>query len=157
ENIVQGRSTPDEFVLFKPHIGSHFNPVIQRKLGEKEWTMIYADPSKSAATVENRQTPLQKRDVFSLSEADVATLGKWCVQIEQHYGKAMDIEWAKDGPNGHLYIVQARPETVHSGKKGAHAVVRTYKIQSKGKKLTEGIALGEKIAFGKARLLRSPQ
>ncbi|MCE7926332.1 MAG: phosphoenolpyruvate synthase [Haliscomenobacteraceae bacterium CHB4] len=157
ENIVQGRSTPDEFALFKPHIGTHFNPVIQRKLGEKEWTMVYADPAKSSATVENRQTPSQKRDTFSLSDADVATLGKWCVQIEQHYGKAMDIEWAKDGPDGHLYIVQARPETVHSGKKGAHAVVRTYKIRSKGKKLTEGIALGEKIAFGKARLLRSPQ
>ena len=156
ENIVQGRSTPDEFVLFKPHIGSPFNPVIQKKIGDKEWTMVYGDPAKSAQTVENQETAHKKRDVFSISDADVATLGKWCLQIEQHYGRAMDIEWAKDGPNGNLYIVQARPETVHGGKT-THAVVRTFKIKSKGKKLTEGIALGEKIAFGKARLLRSPQ
>lgn len=156
ENIVQGRSTPDEFVLFKPHIGTTFNPVIQRKLGDKEWTMVYADAKNASKTVENRETPLKKRDVFSLSDADVATLGKWCVQIEQHYGKPMDIEWAKDGPDGLLYIVQARPETVHAGK-NAHAVVRTYTIAAKGKKLAEGIALGEKIASGKARLLRSPQ
>ena len=93
---------------------------------------------------------------FSLSDADVATLGKWCVQIEQHYQKPMDIEWAKDGPDGDLYIVQARPETVQA-KQGAHAVVRSYQIKSKGPKLAEGIALGETISFGKARLLRSPQ
>jgi len=156
ENIVQGRSTPDEFVLFKPHIGSHFNPVIQKKLGEKEWTMVYAEPNNSSKTVDNQATPDKKRDVFSLSDADIATLGKWCVQIEQHYQKPMDIEWAKDGLTGKLYIVQARPETVHAGKK-SHAVVRTFTIKSKGQKLAEGIALGEKISFGKARLLRSPQ
>ncbi len=156
ENIVQGRSTPDEFILFKPHINTHFNPIIQRKLGQKEWTMIYADSEKSAETIVNQPTPDKKRDLFSLSDADVAVLGKWCVQIEQHYDKPMDIEWAKDGVDGKLYIVQARPETVHAGKK-SHAVVRTFKIKSKGQKLAEGIALGEKIAFGKARLLRSPQ
>lgn len=156
ENIVQGRSTPDEFVLFKPHINTPFNPVIQKKIGEKEWTMTYATPVASGKTVQNLPTPAAKRDVFSLSDADVATLGKWCVQIEQHYQKPMDIEWAKDGPDGHLYIVQARPETVQA-KQGAHAVVRSYQIKSKGPKLAEGIALGETISFGKARLLRSPQ
>ena len=156
ENIVQGRSTPDEFVLFKPHIGSQFNPVIQKKLGEKEWKMVYADPGTTTATVTNLPTPPRERDAFSLSDADIATLGKWCVEIERHYGKPMDIEWAKDGPDGQLYIVQARPETVHAGK-STHTVVRTYRISSKGEKLTQGIALGEKIAAGKARLLRSPQ
>jgi len=156
ENIVQGRSTPDEFVLFKPHINTPFNPVIQKKIGEKEWTMTYATAAASGKTVQNLPTPAAKRDVFSLSDADVATLGKWCVQIEQHYQKPMDIEWAKDGPDGHLYIVQARPETVQA-KQGAHAVVRSYQIKSKGPKLAEGIALGETISFGKARLLRSPQ
>lgn len=156
ENIVQGRSTPDEFVLFKPHINTLFNPVIQKKIGEKEWTMTYATPATSGKTVQNLPTPAAKRDVFSLSDADVATLGKWCVQIEQHYQKPMDIEWAKDGPDGDLYIVQARPETVQA-KQGAHAVVRSYQIKSKGPKLAEGIALGETISFGKARLLRSPQ
>lgn len=155
ENIVQGRSTPDEFVFFKPHIHTRFNPVIQKKIGEKEWTMVYAEPG-SGVTVQNLPTPEKKRDAFSVSDADVATLAKWCVQIEQHYGKPMDIEWAKDGQSGKMYIVQARPETVHAGK-STHTVVRTYNIRSKGKKLTEGIALGEKIAFGRARLLRSPE
>ncbi|MBX2893630.1 MAG: phosphoenolpyruvate synthase [Saprospiraceae bacterium] len=156
ENIVQGRSTPDEFLLFKPHIGTHFNPIIQKKLGGKEWTMIYSKSANAASTVENKSTPDNKRDVFSISDADVAMLGKWCVQIEQHYGRPMDIEWAKDGATGKLYIVQARPETVHAGK-SKQAVVRAYKIKTKGQKLAEGIALGEKIAFGRARLLRSPQ
>jgi pyruvate, water dikinase len=155
ENIVQGRSTPDEFVLFKPHIHTRFNPVIQKKIGEKEWTLVYADPG-SGISVQNLPTPEKKRDQFSISDADVATLAKWCVQIEQHYGKPMDIEWAKDGQSGQVYIVQARPETVHAGK-STHTVVRSYIIQSKGKKLAEGIALGEKIAFGRARLLRSPE
>ena len=158
ENIVQGRSTPDEFVLFKPHINTHFNPIIQKNLGEKEWTMVYADMEKTGESVENQQTPAAKRDLFSVSDADVAALGKWCMQIERHYQKPMDIEWAKDGLTGKLYIVQARPETVHSKEKTQRATtVRTFKIQSKGKKLAEGIALGEKIATGKARLLRSPQ
>lgn len=156
ENIVQGRSTPDEFVLFKPHLNSVYNPIIQKKMGEKEWTMVYADVVATWSPVLNQPTPDKKRDVFSLSDADVAVLGKWCLQIEQHYGRPMDIEWAKDGPKGSLYIVQARPETVY-GKKSIHALVRSYQIKSKGQKLAEGIALGEKISFGKARLLRSPQ
>ncbi|MCC7506395.1 MAG: phosphoenolpyruvate synthase [Saprospiraceae bacterium] len=156
ENIVQGRSTPDEFVLFKPHIGTAFNPVIQKKLGEKEWTMVYAAASKGRKTVENLPTPPEKSAAWSLSDADAMTLGDWCKRIEEHYGKPMDIEWAQDGPDGPLYIVQARPETVHA-KLGKHSVVHSFKIVSKGKKLTEGIALGEKIAAGKARLLRSPK
>ena len=118
--------------------------------------MVYASASNDAATIENLATPQEKRETFSLSQADVVTLGKWCLQIEQHYGRPMDIEWAKDGPNGPLYIVQARPETVYTGK-GKHTTLRTYKIKSKGKVLAEGIALGEKIACGKARLLSSPQ
>jgi pyruvate,water dikinase len=158
ENIVQGRSTPDEFLLFKPHIGSQFNPIFQQKMGEKEWTMVYADLAKTGAPVENLQTPADKRDVFSISDADVLTLGKWCVQIEQHYQKPMDIEWAKDGVTGQLYIVQARPETVQAKAKTQRSTtVRTFNILKKGKKLADGIALGEKIASGKARLLRSPK
>lgn len=156
ENIVQGRSTPDEFVLFKPHLNSAFNPVISKKIGEKEWTMTYAEHAPSGETVVNTPTPAAKRDAFSLSDADVLTLGRWCADIERHYGKPMDIEWAKDGLSGKLYIVQARPETVHAGKP-KQTVVRTFEIKTKGQKLAEGIALGDKIAFGRARLLRSPQ
>lgn len=158
ENIVQGRSTPDEFMLFKPHIGNGVNPLFQKKLGAKEFTMVYAQNGKSGEYTENLLTPPEKQDAYSLSEADANLLGKWCVVIEQHYGKAMDIEWAKDGPNGKLYIVQARPETVHTLAKKEHSnTVRTFNIISKGKKLAEGIALGEKIATGRARLLRSPE
>ena len=156
ENIVQGRSTPDEFVLFKPHLDSVFNPVISKKIGEKEWTMTYTDHARSGETVANKPTPADKRDAFSLSDADVLTLGRWCADIERHYNKPMDIEWAKDGLSGKLYIVQARPETVHAGKH-KQTVVRAFQIKTKGKQLAEGIALGDKIAFGRARLLRSPQ
>lgn len=156
ENIVQGRSTPDEFLLFKPHIGGHYSPIFQKKLGEKEWTMAYSDAKQKGITVDNQPTLPEKREQYSISDADVITLGVWCAQIEAHYGKPMDIEWAKDGPDGKLYIVQARPETVYAGK-AKHTVLRTYKIKSKGPKLAEGIALSEKIAFGRARLLRSPK
>ncbi len=157
ENIVQGRSTPDEFILFKPHLNTDFDPVIQKNMGEKEWTMIYNNTKDTDITVQNQPTPSFLRDVFSLSETDVKTLGQWCLAIEHHYQKPMDIEWAKDGPQGQLYIVQARPETVHAKEKQhKSAILRTYHITSKGNKRTEGIALGEKIAFGRARLLRSP-
>ncbi len=156
ENIVQGRSTPDEFVLFKPHLHSDFNPIIQKKIGDKEWTMTYAEGSPAAETVVNKSTAPDKRDAYSLSDADVVALGRWCAQIEQYYDKPMDIEWAKDGMSGKLYIVQARPETVHAGK-AKRSIVRTYQIKSKGNQLAEGIALGDQIAFGRARLLRTPQ
>lgn len=157
ENIVQGRSTPDEFVLFKPHIGTAFNPLIMQNMGDKEWTMVYAEAPKTGETVLNLPTAPEKRDTYSLSREDALVLGDWCVRIEQHYQKPMDIEWARDGKTGKLYIVQARPETVHAKDKTKSLTLRTYKIQSKGKKLAEGIALGERIATGKARLLRSPK
>lgn len=158
ENIVQGRSTPDEFVLFKPHIGTDYQPIFQKKSGEKEWTMVYATAQHAHHTVENVPTPPALREQYSLTDEDVCTLGKWCVQIEQHYQKPMDIEWAKDGLSGQLFIVQARPETVQTKEKERRSgVMRTYTITTKGPKLAEGIALGEKIAAGKARLLRSPK
>jgi pyruvate, water dikinase len=158
ENIVQGRSTPDEFILFKEHIGTSFNPIFQKKIGEKEWTMVYADVAKTGEPVDNQPTKPDKSDLYSISDTDVLLLGQWCAQIEEHYQKPMDIEWAKDGLTNKMYIVQARPETVHSKEKKERATtIRTYTIQSKGAKLAEGIALGEKIAAGKARLLRSPK
>ena len=156
ENIVQGSSTPDEYVLFKPHLDSVYNPIIQQKMGEKEWTMVHANTPAAVSQVENLPTPRHKRDVYSITDTDAILLATWCVRIEQHYKKPMDIEWAKDGPDGRLYIVQARPETVY-GKKNVHAIVRAYAIHAKGPKLTEGAALGEQIAFGKARVLRSPK
>lgn len=154
ENIVQGRSTPDEFVLFKPHINSAYNSIIQKKMGAKEWTMLLADKLVAGKQVENIATLESKRNTYSLSDEDALTIGKYCLTIEDHYKRPMDIEWATDGFTGKIYIIQARPETVHSNKKKS-AIVKTYSIQSKGKKLAEGIALGEKIAAGKARILKS--
>lgn len=155
ENIVQGRCTPDEFVLFKPHLKTDFYPVIQKKMGNKEWTMIYAANPDAESPVDNIPTIPEKQDLYSLSDEDAITLGKWCYEIEEHYQKPMDIEWAKDGESGKLYIIQARPETVHSGRE-RQTVLHKYKIRSKGKQLTEGIALGDKIAAGTARFLSSP-
>ncbi len=151
ENIVQGRSTPDEFVLFKAHLDTAYTPIIHRSIGSKEWTMVYA-----ANHLENLPTPPEKSDTYSLSDDEAIHLARWCVRIEQHYSRPMDIEWAKDGQNGLLYIVQARPETIHANVSKQKASVSVYTLRSKGRKLTEGIALGSKIVSGKARILHSP-
>ncbi len=155
ENIVQGRSTPDEFLLFKPHLGTTYNPIIHKKMGDKEWTMVYAEGKDHRATVKNLHTPAHRRDTFSLSDEEAVQLGLWCAYIEKYYGRPMDIEWAKDGENGGLYIVQARPETVHAGKP-RRTTVAVYTLHKKGQRLAEGIALGGKITAGTARILRSP-
>ncbi len=151
ENIVQGRCTPDEFVLFKAHLDTAYNPIIHRSIGSKEWTMVYA-----ADHLENLPTPPEKSDTYSLSDDEAIQLARWCVRIEHHYGRPMDIEWAKDGQNGLLYIVQARPETIHANASKQKASVSVYTLRSKGRKLTEGIALGNKIVSGKVRILHSP-
>ncbi|MBK7427404.1 MAG: phosphoenolpyruvate synthase [Saprospiraceae bacterium] len=159
ENIVQGRVTPDEWIVFKPTLmNDQLNPVLKSRCGRKEFTMVYAEKDEST-TVEksiiNLETAAEKQLEFSLTHKEVIQLAQWCCKIEQHYGKAMDIEWAKDGLNNQLYIVQARPETVHgSGKKQIHEI---YTLKEKGKLLTKGIALGDKIATGKARILLNPQ
>jgi pyruvate,water dikinase len=107
ENIVQGRVNPDEFLVFKPTM-----TVISRKLGTKNLKMVYA--KSRGNTVKNIQVPAIKRNLFSISEAQITQLAKWAVIIEKHYGKPMDMEWALDGTSGKLYIIQARPETVQS-------------------------------------------
>ena len=159
ENIVQGRVTPDEWLVFKPTIwDERYNPVLKRHCGRKEYTMMYVENSGAVSaemTIANIDTPPEKQKVFSLSDPEVIQLARWCYEIEQHYGKAMDIEWAKDGINQQLYIVQARPETVHAKEK--KQVREIFSLREKGKLLTKGIALGEAIAAGKARILANPQ
>lgn len=157
ENIVQGRVTPDEWILFKPALQSGHNPLLKRSCGRKEYTLVCeAQPAGLTLdqAVTNTETPPDRREKYSLSTEEVVELARWCCRIEQHYGKAMDIEWAKDGINGKLYIVQARPETVQEKKK--NAVREVYTLLSKGKPLVSGIALGEKIASGRARIIRHP-
>lgn len=159
ENIVQGTVTPDEWMVFKTTLGNpKWNPILKKHCGRKEFTMIYSEKSGSPSaehTIVNNETPLEKQNEFSLSDKEVIQLSDWCHKIEKFYNKAMDIEWAKDGLDNQLYIVQARPETVHG--KDDKQVRKIYKLVEKGPLLTHGIALGDKIASGKARILNSPQ
>jgi pyruvate,water dikinase len=159
ENIVQGRVTPDEWHVFKPTLFEEkYNPVLKRLCGRKEYTMTYVNNSEDVSadkTIINIETPKDRQKDFSLTEEEVILLAQWCYTIENHYEKAMDIEWAKDGINNKLYIVQARPETVHT--KNKKQIREIYTLKEKGKLLTKGIALGDKIASGKARIIYKPQ
>ncbi|ULQ53817.1 phosphoenolpyruvate synthase [Flavihumibacter fluvii] len=155
ENIVQGAVTPDEFYVFKPTLKAGKSAIIQKKLGEKARTMIYQPLDEHLNTTINIPTPIEKKDEFVLSNEEVTRLGKWCVLIEEHYQKPMDIEWAKDGLTNELFIVQARPETVHSLKNPY--LIQEYKLVEKGTLLTKGNAIGTKIAHGTARVLSSPK
>jgi pyruvate,water dikinase len=159
ENIVQGRVTPDEWTVFKPTLfAEKLNPILKSNCGRKEYTMLYVENAEGASaekTIANIDTPSEKQNEFSLTNTEVIQLAQWCYKIEQHYGKAMDIEWAKDGLNNQLYIVQARPETVHGKEK--KKVREIFTLKEKGKLLAKGIALGDKIATSKARIIFHPQ
>lgn len=159
ENIVQGRVTPDEWFVFKPTLfDKNLNPILKSRLGKKEYTMIYSENAETASaekTIVNIDTPLAEQNKFSLNPKEVIQLAQWCYKIEKHYNKSMDIEWAKDGFNNQLYIVQARPETVHG--KERKQTLEIYSLKEKSKVLAKGIALGSKITSGKARILESPQ
>ena len=150
ENIVQGSVNPDEYFVFKPSLKKGIRqPIISRKLGSKEKTMIY-DASGSGTV--NLDTKKDKQEQFVLSDAEVLKLAQWSIIIEEHYGRPMDIEWAKDGQINELFIVQARPETVQSAKKDKLKIT-TYSLLKKGKEITRGMGLGNKISAGKATKL----
>ncbi len=153
ENIVQGTVTPDEFYIFKPTLQQGKNAVIQKKLGEKAKTMVYGNDNENP--VINIPTPKEKQAQFVLSDKEAMTIASWAVAIERHYQKSMDIEWAKDGNTGELFILQARPETVHSQKNPL--VLKEYKLLRKPEPVTDGEAIGSKITSGIARILHSPK
>lgn len=153
ENIVQGTVTPDEFLVFKPTLLQKKNAIVQKKLGEKAKTMIYG--SDENIPVVNIVTSKEKQEQFVLTDEEVMKLAGWALLIEEHYGKPMDIEWAKDGITQELFIIQARPETVHSQKNPL--VVKEYKLLNKGEAIVQGEAIGSKIATGIARILQSPK
>lgn len=155
EFIVQGIVIPDEFVIFKPSLESGHKAIVSKKLGKKNIKLIYAG-KEGTKKVNVPETETKK---FALSEEEVTKLAKWCLTIEKHFSTKhgrqtpMDIEWAKDGRTGELFIVQARPETVQSSKD--KNVLREYKLDSKSKILASGIAVGGKIGTGKVRILKS--
>lgn len=153
ENIVQGTVTPDEFLVFKPTLLLKKNAIVQKKLGEKAKTMIYGN--EEDRPVVNIVTPKEKQEQFVLSDEEIMKLAGWALIIEQHYGRPMDIEWAKDGITNELFIIQARPETVHSQKNPL--VIKEYKLLNKGEAIVRGEAIGSKIATGIARILESPK
>lgn len=153
ENVVQGAVTPDEYWVFKPTLVQDKNAIISRQKGEKEHTMVYDETGESGRPVKNIETPLHKRTAWILTDDEVLQLARWSYDIEKHYGMAMDIEWAKDGINNKIYIVQARPETVHSQK--VHGKIFTYKLKEKGKVICKGKAVGKKIISGRACIIHS--
>lgn len=159
ENVVQGAVNTDEFLVYKPFIDRVKNPIISHKLGSKSKTMVFSalkadEISKPEDAVLNTDTPEERRNQFILSDAEIVQLARWACIIQEHYGRHMDIEWAKDSLDGQLYIVQARPETVHAQKK--QALLKQYALLEKGEQLCSGAGLGNKIVAGKARILHSP-
>ena len=158
ETVVQGAVNPDEFYVHKPMLRAGKQAVIRRALGSKLIQMVFATPEEKAATgklIKTVDVPAEQRNRYSLSDADVQQLAHYALVIEQHYGRPMDIEWGKDGTDGQLYILQARPETVKS-QQGDKAELR-YKLkgqQGQGRTvLAEGRAIGQKIGTGRVRLV----
>lgn len=151
ENIVQGAVGPDEFLVFKPTLKKGLDPILRRRVGMKEKTMVYS--AEGTGTL-NTETPAERRAQLVLNDKEVIQLADWCLRIETHYGSPMDIEWAKDGEDGKIYIVQARPETVHGLKAFTH--ITTYRLEEKGQVLCRGKSVGSKIVSGRACIIRSP-
>ena len=149
ENVVQGQVEPDQYYVFETTLKKGFKPVIEKKIGKKEIKMIYAAGKKGVST-KNIITTKKERERFVLSDNEILALAEWSLKVEEHYKKSMDMEWAKDGRDGKLYIVQARPETVQSRKN--LKVLENYVIDKNkaGKVLVTGASVGSKIGSGKA-------
>ena len=153
ENVVQGAVTPDEFQVFKPFLKKDgLRPIIEKKLGAKEIKMIYSSVD-DVQPVRNVPTSKAERGTFVLTDDDVLALAAQAATIEEHYGQPMDMEWAKDGISGRLYIVQARPETVQS--RVTAGSLKSYQLGQHGPLMTSGLSVGEQIATGRVCLIES--
>ncbi|MGV8087112.1 MAG: phosphoenolpyruvate synthase [Candidatus Woesearchaeota archaeon] len=157
ENIVLGAVNPDEFYVYKPKLKEGFKPIISKKIGTKEQKLIYT--TEGVKSTKNVPVPVSERNKFVLRDDEVLTLAKWATAIEEHYStkaghlKPMDMEWAKDGKSGELFIVQARPETVVSRKNSN--VLETYVLKQKGKLIARGKSVGERIGAGPANIIKN--
>ena len=145
ENVVQGTVNPDQYTVFKPLLKDGLQPIIEKVKGSKEKKMIYA--TEGGETIKNVATSSKERQAFVLTDEEILQLARWAVAIESHYGTPMDMEWAKDGDTGELYIVQARPETVQSQKSASS--LKTYRLKEQGQEIVAGLSIGEAIAKGK--------
>ena len=159
ENVVQGAVNPDEYYVFKPTLKQGFRPILQKMMGTKEFKLIY--DVGGGKMVKNVPVPQDDRARFAMSDDDILTLARWACVIEDHYSakkgrpSPMDMEWAKDGHTGELFILQARPETVQSQKDSD--TMETYRLTQRGRVLVKGRSVGEKIASGPVRMIKSAQ
>ena len=159
ENVVQGAVNPDEYYVFKPTLKQGFRPILQKMMGSKEFKLIY--DVGGGKMVKNVPVPPDDRARFAMSDEDILTLARWACVIEDHYSakkgqpSPMDMEWAKDGHTGDLFILQARPETVQSQKD--RATMETYHLPQRGRALVRGRSVGAKIASGPVRVIKSAQ
>ncbi len=162
ESVVQGSVTPDQYTVYKPFLretngagdGRERVPILGKDLGAKREKTVYARSSKrSGDTIETVETSEEERRSWVLEDEEILRLARWAVAIEDHYGRPMDVEWAKDGRSGELYIVQARPETVQSNQETQS--LRTYTLEEEGEELVRGLAIGAAIAAGKVQVIES--
>jgi len=153
ETVVQGAVNPDEFYVYKPTLGQNVPAILRRNLGSKAIKMIYTDEGRAGRAVETVNVPQADRNRFSITDEQVEALARQALIIEKHYGRPMDIEWALDGDDGELYIVQARPETVKS--RDNNAVIERYLLKESGKVLIEGRSVGHRIGSGRVRVVSS--
>ncbi len=151
EYVVKGRVTPDQYYVFKEGVSQGKSAIISRTLGTKDAKLVYA---KGGSGTKQAATTKTERNSFVLKDADVIALAKWGMRIEKHYGRAQDIEWAKDGDSGQLFIVQARPETVKA--KSDTLVLESYELKQKGEILLRGVSVGQKIGAGHVRVIEHP-
>ncbi len=150
ETVVQGAVNPDEFYVYKPGIRANKAAIVRRTLGAKAIKMIYGDP-KSGERIRTVDVAPESRNRFSIDQEDIVTLAKQALIIEEHYGCPMDIEWGKDGENGKIYILQARPETVQSRRGGT---IQRFSLKQRSKVLVEGRAIGQRVGAGRVRVIR---
>jgi pyruvate, water dikinase len=150
ETVVQGAVNPDEFYVYKPALRANRYAVVRRNLGGKAIKMVYA-PAGSDARVATVEVPEAERRRFCLTDADLETLARQALVIEEHYGRPMDIEWGKDGASGEIFILQARPETVQSR---AGRIIQRYTLKSRSRVLASGRSIGQRIGAGPARVIR---
>jgi pyruvate, water dikinase len=155
ETVVQGAVNPDEFYVHKPMLEQGKLPIIRRNIGSKLIKMEFTGEAKAGRSVKTVDVPIELRNRYSLNDAEIVELAKYAVIIEKHYGRPMDIEWGKDGRDGKLYILQARPETVKSQQKAGDAQQR-FKLKGTGTVLSVGRAIGQKIGAGPVRVIRDP-
>src|SRR3954464_10220207 len=154
EAIVQGQVVPDQFYVHKDTLREGYRPLVWKTVGSKEQRMVYGENGTVLEAV-----PPELRGTTSLTDDEVLQLAQWAMRIEEHYARErgsdspMDVEWGKDGETGELFVLQARPETVHANRKGAS--LRIYRLTGKGEQLAQGLAVGEGIAVGTARVIRS--